>query len=152
MDEGNLPHPAARCAALGQKFAKWEFPVKISTPKDAWLNEEIAQKRVRRLDAMPASAQKLFVDCWTGKCSPRKAIKAQCMDCQGFDRQGIYDCASYTCPLWAFRPQEHPPTDITKKADTPKDPSIPESLSAIRSSSEPMMGCCESSDPDFEDI
>jgi hypothetical protein len=68
------------------------------------LGQKIVVKRAGRLATTPESARKLFVAAWAGKCSPRQAIKAQCMECVGFDRQAIADCNCWACPLWNFRP------------------------------------------------
>jgi hypothetical protein len=66
--------------------------------------EKIAAKRAGRLATTPDSAKGHFVAAWAGKCSPRRAIKAQCLECVGFDRQAIAGCTGWACPLWAFRP------------------------------------------------
>jgi hypothetical protein len=47
-----------------------------------------------------------------GRISPRQAIKAQCLDCQGLDRQAVADCGTRRCPLWHFRPYQ---TDMCRK-------------------------------------
>ena len=70
----------------------------------ASLGEKITAKRAGRLATTPESAKGHFVAAWAGKCSPRRAIKAQCLECVGFDRQAITDCTGWACPLWAFRP------------------------------------------------
>jgi len=67
------------------------------------LDEKIAAKRVGRLATTPESCRKLFVAAWSGKASPRQAIKAQCLECNGFDRQAIAECTCWACPLWNFR-------------------------------------------------
>jgi len=72
------------------------------------LSEKIAAKRTRRLATAPESVRKLFAAAWAGKCSPRQAIKGQCLECQGFERQEIADCTCWACPLWAFRPFRKP--------------------------------------------
>lgn len=69
---------------------------------------KIAAKRAGRLATTPPSFKSLFVAAWAGKCSPRQAIKAQCAECVGFDRQAIVECACHACPLWAFRPFQKP--------------------------------------------
>jgi hypothetical protein len=78
--------------------------MKPADPKTASLGEKIAAKRSGRLATTPESAKGHFVAAWAGKCSPRRAIKAQCLKCVGFDRQAIKDCTGWACPLWAFRP------------------------------------------------
>lgn len=70
----------------------------------ASLSEKIALKRAGRLATTPESARGHFVAAWAGKCAPRRAIKAFCLECCGFDRSAITDCTAYACPLWKFRP------------------------------------------------
>jgi hypothetical protein len=38
--------------------------------------------------------------------SPRQAIKAQCLDCTGLDRQAVSYCRARVCPLWRYRPYQ----------------------------------------------
>lgn len=71
---------------------------------DASLNEKITQTRGKRLSTIPESAQSVFQRSWAKKASPRQAIKAQCLECMGFDRKGIAGCTSYACSLWEYRP------------------------------------------------
>ena len=80
-------------------------PAEIQTSS---LGEKIAAKRAGRLATTPESAKGHFVAAWAGKCSPRRAIKAQCLDCCGFDRHAITDCSCWACPLWGFRPYQKP--------------------------------------------
>lgn len=65
--------------------------------------DEVVKKRV-------AEAGQLYrvtmLKAYEGDCSPRQAIKAQCLSCVGFDRQSITHCTGYSCPLWAFRPYQ----------------------------------------------
>ncbi len=71
---------------------------------DSQTAQKIAAKRAGRLATTPESCRKLFVAAWAGKSSPRQAIKAQCLECQGFDRSGITECSAPACALWYFRP------------------------------------------------
>ena len=41
---------------------------------------------------------------FTGKASPRGAIKAMCLSCVGFLPKEVRACTGYTCPLWSYRP------------------------------------------------
>ena len=43
---------------------------------------------------------------YQGTASPRSAIKAQCLQCVGFDRSMVTYCTGYSCPLWAYRPYQ----------------------------------------------
>ena len=72
----------------------------------ASLSEKIAAKRARRIETAPESFRKLLTQAMSGKCSPRTAIKAQCAECNGFDRQAISECTAFACPLWSFRPYQ----------------------------------------------
>ena len=48
----------------------------------------------------------LFRRVYTGKASPRARLKAQCLDCTGFDLAAIRECTADTCPLWGARPYQ----------------------------------------------
>ena len=39
---------------------------------------------------------------------PRAAIKAFCLEYNGFDRTAITDCQAFACPLWFYRPYQTP--------------------------------------------
>ncbi len=41
-----------------------------------------------------------------GKCSPRAASKAKCLDCCCYVREDVETCQVYLCPLHAFRPYQ----------------------------------------------
>lgn len=82
--------------------------MKTAEPQTASLSEKITATRDRRIETAPQSFRKLLTQAMAGKCSPRTAIKAQCAECVGFDRQAITDCTSFACPLWNFRPFQKP--------------------------------------------
>ena len=70
------------------------------------------------LQESPESAKGTLREAFSGSASPRKAIKAQCLVCVGYDRAAIRDCTGYSCPLWAYRPfQTHEP--ITNERPSP---------------------------------
>ena len=71
------------------------------TPVTAY---KMAQKRAARLETCPESAKGHFVASWSGKCSPRRAVKAFCLECNGFDRAAVANCTGYACPLWHYWP------------------------------------------------
>lgn len=57
---------------------------------------------------------------YAGDCSPRAAIKAQCLSCVGYDRNAIAVCTGYSCPLWIFRPyQNEGGTESRNNAEQP---------------------------------
>jgi hypothetical protein len=68
----------------------------------------MSETRNKRVDAVlqdaPESAKNTLREAFSGSASPRKAIKAQCLVCVGYDRASIRDCTGYSCPLWAYRP------------------------------------------------
>ena len=45
-------------------------------------------------------------DALAGTASPRRAIKAKCLECVGFVRKDITDCTAKQCPLYAYRPYQ----------------------------------------------
>jgi hypothetical protein len=58
----------------------------------------------RILANTPQSAQNSLARAFSGAASPRAAIKAQCLQCVGFDRNEIKNCTGWSCPLWSYRP------------------------------------------------
>lgn len=48
----------------------------------------------------------LFMQVFSGKASARKAIKAFCLDCYGWQRKCVTECRSTACPLWNLRPYQ----------------------------------------------
>ncbi len=92
-------------------------PTTTSSPTDtrnADLEQKIALKRAGRLASTPDRWKGHFVAAWSLKapgqptCAPRRAIRAFCLECCGFDVPTIAQCASYACPLWNFRPFQKP--------------------------------------------
>lgn len=66
---------------------------------------ELRDLRVKTSIAQaPESAKNTLTEAFSGSASPRKAIKAMCLTCVGFQRDAVRDCTGYSCPLWAYRP------------------------------------------------
>jgi hypothetical protein len=82
--------------------------MKAKNLQTASLDVKITAKRAGRLETVPPSARGHLIAAWTGNCSPRRAIKANCLECVGFDRDAIRDCTAFACPLWNFRPFANP--------------------------------------------
>lgn len=69
------------------------------------MQHEIREIRVAKvISEAPESAQKTLTEAFSGAASPRKAIKAMCLTCVGYDRDAIRNCTGYSCPLWEYRP------------------------------------------------
>ena len=43
--------------------------------------------------------------------SRANAIKAMCLQCVGYVRKDVTDCACKTCPLWGWRPYQEKKSD-----------------------------------------
>lgn len=61
-------------------------------------------RREKALSDAPESAKGALAGAFSGSASPRKAIKAMCLSCVGFERKEITNCSSFACPLWEYRP------------------------------------------------
>lgn len=70
------------------------------------LSDKIAAKRAGRLATMPTCYRKLFERSYAGKVSPRTAIKCFCLECVGFERAAITDCAARRKQLKAHHSSE----------------------------------------------
>jgi hypothetical protein len=64
------------------------------------------QRYERAISEAPESVKNTLREAFSGSASPRKAIKAMCLSCVGYDRKAIRDCTGYSCPLWAYRPYQ----------------------------------------------
>ena len=70
----------------------------------AMQQELIDARREKALSQAPESAKGVLAGAFSGSASPRKAIKAMCLSCTGFERKEIANCSSFACPLWQYRP------------------------------------------------
>lgn len=64
----------------------------------------MTEKQERRIGTSPESWRGIMKRALTGTGSRSNAIKAQCGECNGFDRHAITDCTADACPLWHYRP------------------------------------------------
>jgi hypothetical protein len=87
------------------------MPEALNTAPEGGICTETAQecllreKRVlRAIEEAPESAKGTLRHAFSGSASPRKAIKAMCLSCMGYDRPSVKNCSGYACPLWRYRP------------------------------------------------
>lgn len=67
--------------------------------------EKVREKRVEAvLSEAPESVKNTLREAFSGSASPRRAIRAMCLSCVGYDRASVRDCTGYSCPLWKYRP------------------------------------------------
>lgn len=69
----------------------------------------IPTREQRRLSLCNERQRPLFEKIYAGKAAMIECIEGQCLDCMGFSRQDVIDCASRLCPLWKYRPYQTPP-------------------------------------------
>ncbi len=68
-----------------------------------------ARKRAERVADIAEDAPrfvKLFLRVYSGKASPREAIRAHCLECIGFEVAAVKDCGAPACPLYEYRPYQ----------------------------------------------
>lgn len=53
---------------------------------------------------VPVKFRAGFLKATEGKCSPRAAIKAKCLDCANYTIAEVTHCTVVACPLWSLRP------------------------------------------------
>ena len=74
------------------------------------LTETETRKRkmsiTKKADKMPGIYRKNYLAVVEGKASPRNAIKAFCIECQGYQRKEVTKCNVIDCPLNLFRPYQ----------------------------------------------
>jgi hypothetical protein len=69
------------------------------------IQSQIDQKRFRRV-LQPRRFTEGSLEAAFKSRSLAAACKAQCLECVGFDRKAITECAAYACPLWNVRPYQ----------------------------------------------
>lgn len=63
-------------------------------------------RRAKELETCSPMYRGVIAKAYKGKASPRGAIKAMCLYCQGYVRAEIAACTSPACPLWEYRPYQ----------------------------------------------
>jgi hypothetical protein len=87
--------------------------------------EHFTPHQLKRLDRWQPSHRGMLQRAWAGKCSPRAAIKLQCLDCCGEDVKAVRECEDRCCPLWRFRPYQGKGLDsTTETAQGSSDPMV----------------------------
>lgn len=71
---------------------------------DARAEQRRAVVIAKRISEAPESVKKALSQAFSCAASPRAAIKAQCLQCVGYERDSIKNCTGYSCPLWCYRP------------------------------------------------
>jgi hypothetical protein len=64
------------------------------------------EKQAAALTEVPESARGIVASAFDGSASPRKAIKAKCLECCGYSRADVTACVATRCPLHAYRPYQ----------------------------------------------
>ncbi len=63
-------------------------------------------RMAKRLAQTPPSQRGLFNRVYAGWATQRQCIRAMCLECLGFDKDGIRNCTAPECPLYRFRPYQ----------------------------------------------
>ncbi len=101
---GNFdPSPVGRDSASLRSRAQegrafWQGAI---APVEALLPPGVDPKRLRQ---MPPTYRRSYVRAVRGGASLREAIKMQCAECCGYDREAVTECPATACPLWHYRP------------------------------------------------
>ena len=86
------------------------MPEALNTAPEGGICTETAQREAacqRRLEAAAPMFRPVLESAYSGEASPRKAIKAFCLECVGYDRKAISGCTAPSCPLWLYRPYQN---------------------------------------------
>lgn len=92
-------NPSER-AAFGKSQTK-----RVANP---WLNQLQAASVQVEVARTPKAYQPISHSALMGEASPRRAIRAQCLECVCFEnaRRRIAGCKVFTCRLWKYRPYQ----------------------------------------------
>ena len=67
------------------------------------------EKVEKVISEAPESVHGTLRQAFLGFASPRRAIRATCLVCMGYDRKEISNCTGFSCPLWMYRPFQEKP-------------------------------------------
>lgn len=70
----------------------------FSDPEQALMVREVQEDGQSKLG--------IFKAVYSGRASPRQAIKGFCLECVWLDEAAIRECTSTACCLWRFRPYQ----------------------------------------------
>ena len=76
---------------------------RVPPPNPGGLTPE-QEDLIGRLGAEKNLYTPLFSRVYSGKASPRQAIRAKCMDCSNWQRAEVRFCTVSDCALWPYRP------------------------------------------------
>ena len=72
--------------------------------------KEMNEDQKRRLADAPVLYRPIIREAYTlspaRRASPRRAIKAFCLQCVGYVRKDVTECTAIACPLWHYRPYQ----------------------------------------------
>lgn len=89
-------------------FEGREFMMAILRVKNKKVNEpdknKIYTDNIKKMGTASIGKKELLKHLKNGKLSQKEAIFAHCYDCQGFYRDGQFDCENMHCPLYPFSP------------------------------------------------
>jgi len=70
----------------------------------------------KRLSIIPKPYKKTYEKAVARK-SMKAAIKAQCLECVGWEKSEVRNCTALACPLWAYRPYQEILKSSVKRRD-----------------------------------
>jgi hypothetical protein len=97
-------HPIPAAPRVAHSTPAASVPMRMENRSALPLDGALTPAQVKRLSQWGITRQKAVKRSWQGVCSPRAAIKVQCLDCCGEDERAITECGDRCCPLWHFRP------------------------------------------------
>ena len=97
--------PEERAKGLARKASVKSLNGLLELPgMDQYSDKEAARIR-ERLSTMPESFRLTYMEAITSN-SLAAAIKAQCSECMGWDRESVKNCTSPACSLYSRRPYQ----------------------------------------------
>ncbi len=75
----------------------------------------ISKEKQKYLESDPKLFKNLVEKAFTGSVSPRRAIKAKCLDCVGYEQpfEEIANCTSQSCAPVPYRPYQEKGKDAS---------------------------------------
>jgi hypothetical protein len=76
--------------------------------------EKLIRDRDRKVAQVPTKYRRIYLNVLNGHGGYRNKLVVNCMECVGWDKSGVEECTSMSCPWFRDRPYKKKGNDLPK--------------------------------------